>query len=113
MTKAEVARRRLAAYFARNGYVRRKNPERAEADGQSYKKGYEIRLVAADEAELEEIGRLLLEAGFKAGRPYAKARRWALPIYGKRAVERFMALVEHPERPEGVIPSVEREESLE
>ena len=104
MTKAEITRRRLAGYFERNGYVRRKNAERAETDGhQRYKKGYEVRLIAWDEDEREVIERLLLEAGFKAGQPYAKARQWAVPIYGKEAVDRFLALVENPGVPEGLV----------
>ena len=80
--------------FHRNGYVRRPNPERlAEQGAQKYKKGIEVRLVANSQAELRTIRRLLRQAGFVSGRPFAKARQWRQPIYGRAAVARFLALV--------------------
>jgi hypothetical protein len=84
----------LAQFFQRNGYVRRKDPLRAAEDGQRYKKGYEIRLVARTKGELGEIRALLIEMGFEPGRPFAKAKQWVQPIYGKSAVERFLILAD-------------------
>ncbi|TWT46274.1 hypothetical protein RAS1_27260 [Phycisphaerae bacterium RAS1] len=84
---------RLAAYFRRNGYVRRVDPVRRVEEGQLYKKGAEVRLVAASRAELNEIQRLLKQAGFKVPRPFAKARQWRQPVYGVAEVARFLSLV--------------------
>jgi hypothetical protein len=36
----------FAAFFRRNGYVRRMEPRRRAAEGQAYKMGDELRLVA-------------------------------------------------------------------
>jgi hypothetical protein len=86
----------LAYFFERNGYVRRQDRLRYEEEGyRRYKKGFEVRLIAATESELAEIRELLVATGFKPGRPFPKARQWAQPIYGRQAVERFLALVEN------------------
>jgi hypothetical protein len=84
----------LAAFFRRNGYVRRVDAVRRVMDGQLYKKGAEVRLVAESAAELAEIRRLLRRAGFKAARPFAKGRQWRQPVYGIAEVARFLSLVE-------------------
>jgi hypothetical protein len=87
----------LIQFFQRNGYVRCKDPLRYREDGyRRYKKGYEVRLVARTEGELAYIRRLLIEAGFEPGRPFRKARQLTQPIYGRAAVERFLALIEPP-----------------
>ncbi|MBI4536418.1 MAG: hypothetical protein HY712_00500 [candidate division NC10 bacterium] len=84
----------LVALFERNGYVRRQNRKRLQAEGwRRYKKGSELRLVAASESELQVIQRLLRQAGFKPGRPFAKGRQFRQPVYGRDAVARFLALV--------------------
>lgn len=85
--------KRLSAYFHRNGYVRRADPVRQAEMGQLYKKGAEVRLVAASTAELAEIRRLLKQAGFKRARPFAKGRRSLQPVYGVAEVARFLSLV--------------------
>ena len=91
---AEVVEQ-LAVFFRRNGYVRRPNPDRLAAEGyKGYKKGDEVRLVADSRAELRAIRRLLRAAGFDPGRPFAKARQWRQPLYGRNAVSRFLALVD-------------------
>jgi hypothetical protein len=85
---------RLATFFRRNGYVRRQSPDRLSRDGyRGYKKGDEVRLVAESKAELRVIRRLLRQAGFQPGRPFAKSRQWRQPLYGRAAVARFLALV--------------------
>lgn len=87
--------RELARFFERNGYARWQAQDRVEKEGWGrYKKGDEIRLVANSEAELAVIRRLLRTAGFRPGRPFAKARQFRQPLYGRQAVERFFALME-------------------
>jgi hypothetical protein len=87
----------LAAFFRRNGYVRRQKADRLAADGpQGYKKGDEVRLVAESAAELRIIRRALRAAGFLPGRPFAKSSQWRQPVYGRAAVARFLALVDAP-----------------
>lgn len=85
---------RLAAYFRRNGYVRRFNPKRRKKEKATYKKGNEVRLVADNRAELMEIRRLLRQAGFKVARPFEHGRQWRQPVYGVAAVSRFLEMVE-------------------
>ncbi len=83
----------LAKRFRLNGYVRRPDAHlRAEAPD-TYKKGYEIRLVADSQVELREVRRLLRAAGFEPGRPFAKSNQWRQPVYGRLAVTRFLQLV--------------------
>lgn len=94
----------LAKRFRLNGYVRRPDPKlRAEAPD-TYKKGYEVRLVADSQVELREVRRLLRAAGFEPGRPFAKANQWRQPLYGRQAVTRFLQLV-------GQEPSTKRGEA--
>ena len=84
----------LANVFSRKGYVRRQNPIRlATASYRTYKKGDEVRLVANSRAELRAIRGLLRRAGFKAGRPFAKGNQWRQPVYGRKEVARFLALI--------------------
>jgi hypothetical protein len=84
----------LAQYFNRNGYVRRQKLQRLRRDGyRHYKKGDEVRLVAGSLQELATIRSLLQSAGFRPGRPFAKARQYCQPVYGREAVRRFLDLV--------------------
>ena len=89
-----LASQRLAELFRRNGYTRRQNQARLAEEGYlGYKKGYEVRLTAESRVELKTIRRLLREAGFRAGRPFAKGRRFRQPVYGREAVRRFLGMV--------------------
>jgi hypothetical protein len=83
----------LADYFERNGYLRYPNPDRREKESRTYKKGYEVRLVAYSRQELTHIRRLLKAAGLPAGKPFAKVGRWVQPVYGREPVERFLQFV--------------------
>jgi hypothetical protein len=83
----------LAAFFNRNGYVRRVNAERRAAEPRSYKKGDEVRLVAESAKELRTIRRLLRTAGFRPGRAFRKDKQWRQPIYGRSIVTQFLALI--------------------
>src|SRR5437773_10658576 len=84
----------LTERFKRNGYVRRQSPERLSKEGHLlYKKGDEVRLIAESQSELQTIRGLLKRAGFEPGRPFAKGRKLAQPLYGRGAVRRFLKLV--------------------
>lgn len=84
----------LAAFFNRNGYVRKQNTKRLNKEGyMGYKKGDEVRLVVATKAELATVKRLLKAAGIKHGKPFAKARQIAVPIYGRDQVARFLKMI--------------------
>lgn len=98
MGKTQKPEIQLAQFFHRNGCMRLPNETRRQEEGpRKYKKGYEIRLVARNEAELEELGRLLQEAGFKLGRPYQKGKQTVQPIYGRQAIERFRQMMSQVE----------------
>ncbi|MBI4028645.1 MAG: hypothetical protein HY360_26945 [Verrucomicrobia bacterium] len=84
----------LARFFARDGYVRLQNPKRLAREGwRRYKKGYEVRLTAQSDLELDRIRDLLCHAGFKPGRPFVKERHYCQPVYGRAEVDRFLTLV--------------------
>lgn len=86
--------RQLASFFHRNGYVRWQDEERLTEEGyQVYKKGHELRLVADSSEELAAIRELLERAGFKPGRAFVKGQQYRQPVYGKRAVARFLELI--------------------
>ena len=93
MKPSPATKQQLTFFFQRNGYLRLPNPVRQEQEGhQVYKKGYEVRLVAGSERELQQIRSLLHQAGFKAGKPFVKGQQWIQPIYGREGVERFCEL---------------------
>jgi len=81
----------LVQYFERNGCLRRPNPDRRKTETRSYKMGYEIRFVAHTKRELAELRRAIRGAGLKPGKPFAKVNRWVQPVYGRDAMERFVA----------------------
>lgn len=83
-------RRGLAWYFRRNGCARHPSLRMRRISGAAYKKGYEIRLVAWDEEELQDIQNLLAAAGLSAGKPWTKGSQTIQPIYGREPYERFM-----------------------
>jgi addiction module HigA family antidote len=84
----------LAALFKSNGYIRRQSEERLAEEGpHSYKKGEEVRFTASSEAELEDIRRLLSEAGFRLGKSYGQKSQLRQPVYGRDQVRRLMQLI--------------------
>lgn len=97
MPESELVREAMAelsVYYLRNGYLRCPDGERRTAEGWSaYKKGFELRLVAASEEELAHLQALLARAGFEPGRPFQKARQWRIPLYGRGQVGRFLGLL--------------------
>ena len=95
MKSSATAVEQLAEFFHRNGYVRWQNAERKDTEGwRLYKKGDEVRLVAVNKRELALIRSLLRQAGFKAVRPFVKGRQFRQPLYGRKEVARFLALME-------------------
>ena len=89
------AKKLLITFFEKNGCVRVVDEKRRKELGQKYKKGYEVRLVASSEEELENIRQLLQQSGFNLGKPYLKRVQYkkrvqfVQPIYGKLAVDWF------------------------
>ncbi len=81
----------LAYFFRRNGYVRLPDKKLRKELGQKYKKGYEVRLVANSQEELNKMRQLLMRVGFRPGKPFQKRKQFVQPIYGKRSVEAFLA----------------------
>ncbi len=87
----------VADLFGRPGYVRVPNAERHERDGhRRYKKGWEVRLIAVGEAEVELLERMAVRLNYVPGAPFRKAGQWVVPIYGLTAVRAFNRA--HPER---------------
>ncbi|MEZ5308565.1 MAG: hypothetical protein R2684_15580 [Pyrinomonadaceae bacterium] len=87
----DIHRERLLALYQRNGYMRTPNEDRLKEGPQTYKKGFEIRLMARDESELKEIRNLIIAVGLNPGKPFQKANQWCQPIYGRSAFEEFLA----------------------
>lgn len=81
----------LATLFARTGYVRRCDAKRRAREGQSYKKGYEVRFVLGSEHETRAVRHLLRAAGLRPGKPFRKHNRLIQPVYGRAAVDWFLA----------------------
>ena len=92
LTPTQVAQL-LANFYLRNGYIRRLDATRRSEEGQLYKKGAEIRLVAESHDELMLIRDLLDRAGFKLSEPFVKSQQWRQPIYGVAEAARFLTLV--------------------
>jgi hypothetical protein len=91
-SRARSPKKELTALFWRNGYVRWQDASRA-VDSNVYKKGDEVRLVADTKQELAHIRKLLKDAGFEPGRPFAKGNQYRQTIYKKDAVARFLEMV--------------------
>lgn len=93
MATKNSARDLLTTVYHRNGYLRLPDLERREREKASYKKGWEVRLVAKDETELQEIRQAVDALDFKLAKPFPKATQWIQPIYGYDAVHEFCELV--------------------
>ena len=84
----------LADLFHRNGYVRPPAEKRLLGLGYGrFRRGFEFRLTASSRSELRLIRDLLLAADFKPGKPFVKGRQFRQPVYGRHALERFLALI--------------------
>jgi len=83
----------LVRLIRRKAYLRQPSVERRRAEKGRYRKGWEVRLVLRDEAELGEAQRVVEEAGLRTGRPFTKHSRWVLPLYGRKTAELVKAHV--------------------
>jgi len=80
MPQKPAPNKKLTAYFERNGYFRVPDRKRRKKEGsQHYKKGYEIRFVARDAAERNEIIKLLLKAERKPVKSFYKGSQIVQP----------------------------------
>lgn len=79
----------LRWFFERNGYIREANQQRRELERTKYKKGWEVRLVAYDQLELDLMRGALAIVGFTVSNSFQKHSRFVQPVYGKAAVEWF------------------------
>jgi hypothetical protein len=90
-----TAKRMAARLFHRNGYVRLQNKKRVKKEGWSqYKKGDEVRLIAADKKELRELLQAMKVLGIYHGTPYPKNKQFCVPIYGRVRVAEFLEMVQ-------------------
>jgi hypothetical protein len=80
----------LRVFVLQNAYCRLPNlAKRRELTSNRYKKGWEVRVIVTGPDIADEVRALAREAGFRAGRAFAKGNLWAVPIYGVEAVEAF------------------------
>ena len=80
----------LRVYVHQNAYARIPNFDtRHRLSTEKYKKGWEVRVIVTGADVAEEVRELARKAGFRPGRPFAKGRQWAVPIYGAEAVDAF------------------------
>lgn len=71
----------LKAYFTRNGCIRKPALFKGKAPA-SYKKGFEVRITAYNEAELKEIQDALDSLDFSVANTYQSGNRIIQPVYG-------------------------------
>jgi hypothetical protein len=90
-SNAQQSIRLLKRAFRQHGYVRMPHAEKRKTLGQTYKKGYEVRLVATSKTELQALRRWIKLAGLTPGKPFEKTNRMVQPVYGQVAVEWFLS----------------------
>jgi len=79
----------LATVFERNGCIRIPLEKKQGKNQPVYKKGYEIRFVALNGKEQDEICNTLLAEGFSHGNAYTKGNLYIIPVYGYNQLIRF------------------------
>ena len=83
----------LAEVFLKNGYLRIRDKKKLKKNGaQIYKKGFEIRIVAKNRAELRMIRAAIKALGFKVSKTFIKHNLTIQPIYGKEITLKFQKL---------------------
>ena len=88
----------LKKVFLRNGYLRIKDSSRIEeSKTQKYKKGFEVRLVANDEAELELIRAAISALDLHVAKSFQKGKQMVQPIYGEEITRKFEKLKKNKE----------------
>lgn len=84
----------LNKWLPDRGYWRLPSEKRQKKESsQSYKKGYEVRFVASDKAEIKQIQEMLEALDMKGGKPFPKASQWVVPVYGRAQVEEILELI--------------------
>lgn len=80
----------LKEIFLRNGNLRIKDEVKAAKFGsQKHKKGYEVRLLAKNEQELEHIQTAISTLDLYVAKTYLKGKQIVQPIYGKEITKKF------------------------
>jgi hypothetical protein len=83
----------LKEIFLRNGNLRIKDSSRVEESRtQKYKKGFEVRLLAKDEVELERIQSAISSLDLYVAKPFLKGNQIVQPIYGEEITRKFEKL---------------------
>ena len=73
------------------------NTERQNREGyRRYKKGWEVRLTAAKEAEVETLQRMSVRLNYTPGAAFKKGRKFVVPVYGRTAVRAFQRAHSRP-----------------
>lgn len=94
-----AAHRRAVKAFLDGGYVRTPNEDRRAEGHHLYKKGWEIRFILHSKPEVARLVRVLEDAGLTPGSAYRRSpNTWAVPVYGREQVTRFMGWMEAPRR---------------
>ena len=88
----------LAEYLRANSYARVPNAARQEEGYESYKKGYELRIVVKSQLDLKKVQSLLRKQGITPGKAFRKAQQWVLPVYGKDAVKTLLKYKPRPRK---------------
>lgn len=80
----------LKEVFLRNGNLRIKDISKVKVFGsQKYKQGYEVRLLAKDEAELERIQIAISSLDLYVAKTFKKGNQIVQPIYGEEITRKF------------------------
>ncbi len=88
--KRQSAIRLLALWFDEHGWTQSPpDPELRKNLKEAYKRGCELRLSARPD-EFAKLQRLLIRAGYKAGKQFPKGQRLVVPLYGKEQVQNFL-----------------------
>lgn len=88
-----TALRIMKTIFLRNGYVRIKDESKLKAKGaKNYKKGYEIRFLPKDEAELQLLQNAISTLDYYVCKTFIKHGLVIQPLYGKDITLEFKEL---------------------
>ena len=91
--KLASARQILLDAYQANGHVRYPLKTRVEEANQSYRKGWEARIGAADDKSATRIVQAFKRCGYTPGKPYKHGAKVRVPLYGFEQVSRFVELV--------------------
>lgn len=89
MSDTRSARLLLRETYEANGYVRVKMDKRRAG----LRSGWEVRLIAANDAEAAQLTAALQTLGLRAGKHFEKRGSVVVPLYGHDAVTDFLRTV--------------------